>query len=42
MVKLLYSLNGRHYEERVQWKEARFRNKQLFLAGAAVYWTEFC
>ena len=42
MVKILYVMNGRRYEEKVPWKEARFKNQQLFLAGATVYWTEFC
>lgn len=42
MVKILYVLDGKRQEEIVPWKEAKFKNQQLFLAGAAVYWSEFC
>ena len=42
MVKILYVLDGQRHEEIVPWKDAKFKNRQLFLAGAAVYWSEFC
>jgi len=42
MICLLYSLNGKRYEEIVPLHLARLRNKQLFLQGAAVYWSERC
>lgn len=42
MVRLFYVLNGQRREDVVPFWEAKWRNKQLLLAGAAVYWTEFC
>jgi hypothetical protein len=42
MIRLLYSLNGKRYEEIVPFHLARLRNKQLFLQGAAVYWSGRC
>lgn len=42
MVRLFFTLNGKRYEETVPFHHARHRNKQLFLAGAAVYWSELC
>jgi len=42
MVKFCFSLHGNRYEEWVPFHWARHRNKQLFLEGAAVYWSEVC
>ena len=42
MIRLLYSLNGKRYEEIVPLPLARLRNKQLLLQGAAVYWSGRC
>lgn len=42
MVKILYVLDGKRHEEIVPWRDAKFKNRQLFYAGAAVYWSEFC
>ena len=42
MVKLLYVLNGLRSEVVVPYWQAKHKNKELFLAGAAVYWSEPC
>lgn len=42
MVRLFYSINGRRGEWTVPFHEARKINRQIFLQGGVVYWTEGC
>lgn len=39
---MLYVFDGNKYEEIVPRRYAKYKNRELFLAGAAVYWSEFC
>lgn len=42
MVRLFFSRHGKREVWEVPFHKARHVNRQLFLEGAAVYWSEVC